>query len=181
MAWRGVWLSQHVGKHISEEQRERWVSLLCQAADEAGVPADPEFRSAFMSYIEWGSRLAVENSAANAHPPLHMPMPHWNWGTAGPPGSRVSALAPAQVEEKPVVLPSADETVRFAQHIKPLFRSMDRQSMKWAFDLWSYEDVTKHANGILQRLQNGSMPCDGAWSPEQVETFQRWMKTGMQE
>jgi CDGSH-type Zn-finger protein/truncated hemoglobin YjbI len=173
-------LSQHVGKQITEEQRERWVSLLCQAADEAGVPNDPEFRSAFMSYIEWGSRLAVENSATNAHPPLQMPMPHWNWGTAGPPGSRISALAPVE-EEQPVALPSANEVVYFAQHIKPLFRPMDRQSMKWAFDLWSYSDVTRHAAGILQRLQNGSMPCDGAWSHEQVEVFQRWMETGMQE
>ena len=174
-------LSQHVGKHISEEQRERWVSLLCQAADEAGVPADPEFRSAFMSYIEWGSRLAVENSASHAHPPLHMPMPRWDWGTAGPPGSRVSALAPAQEEEKTVVLPSEEEAVRFSLHIKPLFRPMDRQSMKWAFDLWSYQDVKSHAAGILQRLQNGSMPCDGAWSHEQVEAFQRWVESGMQE
>jgi len=174
-------LSQHLGKHISEEQRARWVNLLCQAADEAGVPEDPEFRSAFMSYIEWGSRLAVENSASNARPPQHMPMPHWNWGTAGPPGSRISALAPAQEEEKVAALPSADEAVRFTQHIKPLFRAMDRQSMKWSFDLWSYEDVKKHADGILQRLQNGSMPCDGAWPQEKVETFQRWIKTGMQE
>jgi len=174
-------LSQHVGKHISEAQRQRWVSLLCQAADEAGVPADPEFRSAFMSYIEWGSRLAVENSASNAHPPLHMPMPHWNWGTAGPPGSRVSALAPVQEEETSVALPSADEPVRFSLHIKPLFRPMDRQSMKWAFDLWSYQDVKSHAAGILQRLQNGSMPCDVAWSHEKVEAFQRWVESGMQE
>jgi CDGSH-type Zn-finger protein len=174
-------LSQHIGKHISEEQRARWVSLLGQAADEAGVPADAEFRSAFLSYLEWGSRLAVENSASHAHPPLHMPMPHWNWGTAGPPGSRVSALAPVPEEEKSVVLPSADREIRFAQHIKPLFRPMDRQSMKWIFDLWSYEDVTKHANGILQRLQNGSMPCDGAWSHEKIEAFHRWIEAGMQE
>jgi CDGSH-type Zn-finger protein/truncated hemoglobin YjbI/ferredoxin len=174
-------LSQHVGKHISEAQRERWVNLLCQAADEAGVPADPEFRSAFMAYIEWGSRLAVENSASHAHPPLHMPMPRWDWGTAGPPGSRVSALAPVQEEEKTVVLPSAEEAVRFSLHIKPLFRPTDRQSMKWAFDLWSYQDVKSHAAGILQRLQNGSMPCDGAWSHEQVEDFQRWVESGMQE
>jgi CDGSH-type Zn-finger protein/truncated hemoglobin YjbI len=174
-------LSQHIGKHISEEQRERWVTLLCQAADEAGVPADPEFRSAFMAYIEWGSRLAVENSATAAHPPLHMPMPRWDWGTAGPPGSRVSALAQVHEEEKTVALPSADEAVRFSLHIKPLFRQTDRQSMNWAFDLWSYQDVKSHGAGILQRLQNGSMPCDGAWSHEKVEIFQRWVESGMQE
>jgi truncated hemoglobin YjbI len=174
-------LSQHVGKHITEAHRERWVTLLCQAADEAGVPGDPEFRSAFMSYIEWGSRLAVENSTPGSHPPLHMPMPHWNWGTAGPPGSRISALAPVQEEEKTVALPSSDEPVRFSLHIKPLFRPMDRNSMKWAFDLWSYKDVAEHAENILPRLRNGSMPCDKAWSQEMIATFQRWIDSGKQE
>jgi hypothetical protein len=53
--------------------------------------------------------------------------------------------------------------------------------MKWAFDLWSYQDVKNHAAGILQRLQNGSMPYDGAWSHEKVKVFQRWIDSGMQE
>lgn len=172
-------LSQHIGKGITEEHRSRWASLLTQAANEAGLPNDPEFRSAFSSYIEWGSRLAVENSTPGAHPPLHMPMPRWDWGTAGPPGLRVSALEPEQEEE--VVLPAADEQPHYAQHIKPLFRPRDRESMKWAFDLWSYQDVVKQANGILQRLQQGSMPCDRAWPQEKVAVFQRWVESGMKE
>lgn len=45
----------------------------------------------------------------------------------------------------------------------------------------SIEDVKKHADGILQRLRNGSMPCDGAWPQEKVETFQRRVGSGMQE
>ena len=70
------------------------MALLQQAA-EAGLANDPEFRSAFGSYIEWGTRLAVENSQIGAEPPGHMPMPHRDRDTAaGPPGSRVSALAP---------------------------------------------------------------------------------------
>jgi truncated hemoglobin YjbI len=174
-------LSQYLGKGLTEEQRARWASLLYQAANEAGLPNDPEFRSAFTSYIEWGSRLAVENSQPGSHPPQHMPVPRWDWGTAGPPGSRVSALSPQHEEEPAVALPAADEPVGFAQHIRPLFRAMDRQSMKWDLDLWSYQDVKSHAAGILQRLQNGSMPCDGAWSHEKVETFQRWVESGMQE
>src|SRR5712692_4871932 len=174
-------ISQHVGRCLTEAQRARWVSLLCQSADEAGLPADAEFRAAFVSYIEWGSRIALENSQTNARPPGHMPMPRWNWGTAGPPGSRISALAPRTEQEDEVALPAPDEPVHFAQHIKPLFRPMDRQSMKWAFDLWLYKDVREHADGILQRLQNGSMPCDGAWSHEKVETFQRWVESGKQE
>jgi CDGSH-type Zn-finger protein len=170
---------QHIGKGLTEERRARWVALILRSADEAGLPSDPEFRSAFASYIEWGSRLALENSQAGAKPPEHMPMPHWGWGTAGPPGSRVPAMPSAgEGDEQPVVLPAADETVSFAKHIKPLFRQRDRQSMKFAFDLWSYEDVGTRADDILERLRNGSMPCDGSWPEEKVQAFQRWIGTG---
>ena len=106
-------------------------------------------------------------------------MPRWSWGTAGPPGSRVSALAPQdESKEEPVALPTADETVSFARHIKPLFRQRDRQSMKFAFDLWSYDDVAPRADDILGRLRDGSMPCDGAWEDEKVQVFQRWIESG---
>jgi len=50
--------------------------------------------------------------------------------------------------------------------------------MKWAFDLWSYDDVAANNDAILGRLKNGSMPCDGAWPPEQVELFQTWVDAG---
>ncbi len=52
--------------------------------------------------------------------------------------------------------------------------------MSFAFDLWSYAHVKARANDILTRLQNGSMPCDGAWPAARVEVFQRWIDTGMQ-
>ena len=176
-------LSQHVGKCLTEEMRARWVSLLLQSAKEAGLPNDPEFASAFQSYIAWGSRLAVENSQTNARPPERMPMPHWDWMTAaGPPGSRISALAPHDSQEDPpIVLPGSDDTVEFAKHVKPLFRKRDRQSMQFAFDLWSYADVQKHAEAILERLRNGSMPCDGAWPQERVAVFARWIASGKPE
>jgi hypothetical protein len=173
-------ISQHVGKCLTEEQRTRWVALLLQSANEAGLPNDPEFRSAFSSYIEWGSRLAVENSQTNARPPEHMPMPHWDWNTAaGPPGSRVSALAPATEEvEEEVMLPTAGEPVHFEEHIKPLFRPRDRQSMSFAFDLGDYKDVSEHADAILARLRAGTMPCDGAWPESKIDVFQRWVEGG---
>ncbi len=172
-------LSQHVGKQLTEDQRARWVALLTASAREAGLPNDPEFRSAFGAYIEWGSRLAVENSQTSAKPPEHMPMPHWDWHTAaGPPGSRMSALAPPAQQESPVVLPGPDQPLSFEQHIKPLFRQRDRQSMSFAFDLWSYHDVSQHADAILERLQAGSMPCDGAWPQPKIDVFQRWIDGG---
>ena len=171
-------LSQHVGKRITEDWRGRWVRLLLQAAQEAGLPNDPEFRSAFQAYLEWGSRLAVENSQTDSRPPQRMPMPHWDWHTgAGAPGSRISALAAPeehQDDAPPVTLPAADEPVRFEQHIKPLFRARDRNSMRFAFDLWSHDDVTTHADAILERLRNGTMPCDGPWPPDHIAVFDRW-------
>ncbi|MEU8664249.1 group II truncated hemoglobin, partial [Actinoplanes philippinensis] len=77
-------LGHHLGKAITERQRRRWVDLLADAADEVGLPADPEFRAAFMGYIEWGTRLALANSQPGATPPRRAPVPHWGWGVAPP-------------------------------------------------------------------------------------------------
>ena len=69
----------------------------------------------------------------------------------------------------------------FEDDIKPLFRQKDRDSMRRAFDLWSYADVTTHSDPIAERVKNGSMPCDGAWPPERVELFDRWVEQGKPE
>jgi hypothetical protein len=50
--------------------------------------------------------------------------------------------------------------------------------MTFVFDLWSHEDVAKHAEAILGRLEAGTMPCDGAWPREKVEAFRRWVAGG---
>lgn len=173
-------VSRHLGKSLTEASRVRWVSLLLQSATEAGLPSDSEFAAAFQSYIEWSSRLAVENSQSHAKPPQNMPMRHWGWNTsAGPPGSRISARdAQPEEEQPPVVLPAADEEVSFEKHIQPLFRKRDRQSMKFVFDLGAYDDVKKHADAILERLLDGSMPCDGAWPQERIDAFQHWVNSG---
>ena len=77
-------LSMHLGKAISEPQRRRWVNLMQDAADEVGLPADPEFRAAFVGYLEWGTRLAKENSQPGADPVRDAPVPRWGWGVAPP-------------------------------------------------------------------------------------------------
>jgi hypothetical protein len=71
--------------------------------------------------------------------------------------------------------------ISFEREIKPLFREKDRNSMRRAFDLWAYADVQTHASGIAERLKDGSMPCDGAWPPERVELFERWIEQGKPE
>jgi hypothetical protein len=76
-------------------------------------------------------------------------------------------------------LAATEQPISYAQDIKPLFREGDRESMSSAFDLWSYDDVVQNSDAILGKLQDGTMPCDGAWPEEQVDVFQRWVDAGM--
>jgi hypothetical protein len=73
---------------------------------------------------------------------------------------------------------ATEEPISFERQIKPLFREGDRQSMKWAFDLWSHDDVARNSDAILARLRNGTMPCDGAWPDDQIAVFQEWVEAG---
>ena len=50
--------------------------------------------------------------------------------------------------------------------------------MSSKFDLWSYDDVARWSDAILARLRDGSMPCDGACSEEQVARFEEWVAAG---
>jgi CDGSH-type Zn-finger protein/truncated hemoglobin YjbI len=165
----GYWrlLSGLLSEGLDCEQRSRWVTLLGRAAQESGLPAEPEFRAALTAFIEWDI----------ASPP-DKPTPRWDWGPAGPP----SIKAPEALEDadQQVTLPEPGQQVSFAAHIKPLFRKKDRDSMRFALDLWSYEDVKSAAGDILERVGNGSMPCDGAWPKERVDVFSRWTTTQMQ-
>jgi hemoglobin len=73
-------VQQHLGRHLTQDKRRRWVALLLETADELGMPDDPEFRSALVGYLEWGSRLAVINSQPGATVDPGQPMPKWGWG-----------------------------------------------------------------------------------------------------
>jgi hemoglobin len=77
-------LHKHRGLGITEVQRFRFASLMSVAADDAGMPDDPEFRSALVAYLEWGTRLAFGNSQAGAAVAEHAPVPRWGWGEAPP-------------------------------------------------------------------------------------------------
>ena len=163
---------------FGEQQRARWVVLTTTAADETGLPADPGFRAAFSSCADWVSRAALAQAQPGGTTGQPGRPPRWDWGPGGPP---TVPAAPAADEAHPAAepLPGPDQPVGFAAHIKPLFRQQDRQSMSFAFDLWSFDDVRARAADILARLQEGSMPCDGAWPAEKIEVFKRWADTGM--
>jgi hypothetical protein len=50
--------------------------------------------------------------------------------------------------------------------------------MRFAFDLWSPDAVSTHADAILARLETGTMPCDGAWPAERIAIFRHWITVG---
>jgi hypothetical protein len=69
----------------------------------------------------------------------------------------------------------------FANDVRPLFRDKDIQSMRSMFDLGSYDHVKEHAGAILETVENGSMPCDQRWTPEQVAVLKGWIDDGCPE
>jgi hemoglobin len=77
-------LAAHKNLAITSEQRLAFVTLLSRAADDVGLPADPEFRAAVVGYGEWGSRLAMHNSQPEAEVVAQAPVPRWGWGVAPP-------------------------------------------------------------------------------------------------
>jgi hypothetical protein len=85
--------------------------------------------------------------------------------------------APAAALDSPRAT-GRNESLGFAQDIKPLFRERDRKAMLFAFDLWSLEDVSTHADGILAQVEAGTMPCDGAWPAERVAVLRQWIDAG---
>ena len=73
-----------------------------------------------------------------------------------------------------------DSKPSFARDIKPLFGEGDRYAMYFAFDLWNYHDVCTHAQDILKRLTDGTMPFDREQWPEgKIAQFRRWVEAGM--
>jgi hypothetical protein len=72
----------------------------------------------------------------------------------------------------------AEDAPSFAQDIRPLFRDSDVETMSFAFDLASYDDVREHGQDIYEHVAEGSMPCDEPWPPEDVERFKAWIDSG---
>lgn len=78
-------IRHHLNRHLTEPQRRRWINLLLDTYEDLDAPHDPEFASALVAYLEWGSRLAVLNSQPGAKMSETAPMPTWGWGETGGP------------------------------------------------------------------------------------------------
>ena len=71
------------------------------------------------------------------------------------------------------------DKISFETDIKPLFRYKDVNSMRGWFDLSNYDDVKANSAAIFNRIEEGSMPCDGPWEESKVNLFRAWMDGGM--
>jgi hypothetical protein len=63
----------------------------------------------------------------------------------------------------------------FAHDVRPLFRDKDVEAMTFMLDLSDYDDVKENADDILATVEQGTMPCDLAWTTEQVAVLRQWM------
>lgn len=74
-------IAVHRGLKITEPQRQRFVELYVAAMDDAGLPADSDFRAAVLEHVEFGSRVAMQNSHATTEAELHplREVPLWTW------------------------------------------------------------------------------------------------------
>ncbi len=66
---------------ITDEQRDWFVALYMETLDEAGLPNDEPFQEAVRSHLEFGSRVAQQNSWAETDANLHpiRNVPRWQW------------------------------------------------------------------------------------------------------
>lgn len=74
-------IDTHRGLQITDEQRDRFIEVYLESLDEAGLPADERFRGAVREHVEFGARVAQQNSRAESDEELHpiREVPIWNW------------------------------------------------------------------------------------------------------
>jgi hemoglobin len=62
-----------------EDFGSRFVACFSQAADDAHVPDDPDFRASLRSYMEWAVREVISYSPAGTQVRAALPVPRWSW------------------------------------------------------------------------------------------------------
>src|ERR1700682_2375538 len=72
-------LEVHAGQGAGEDFGSRFVACFMQAADDAGLPDDPDFRAGLRAYMEWATREVVSYAPPGAHVPAGLRVPRWSW------------------------------------------------------------------------------------------------------
>lgn len=72
-------LQLHAGNGDMTDLGRRFVACFVAAADDAGLPSDPEFRAALGAYMEWAVNEILVFGPADAVVPTNLLLPHWSW------------------------------------------------------------------------------------------------------
>ena len=172
-------ISQHLDKALTPSSGHAGCTLLARSADEVGLPNDAEFRAAFTAYLEWGSRIALENSQPGVHPPPHMPVPRWWWVCDAYPWSRPHA------SERATRTGAAAASFQDPRSRSPSRPTSSRCSANATANRCASRSTSGRTRTCVSRggdprpAAAGTMPCDGAWPPERVDVFERWVNSGM--
>jgi hemoglobin len=78
-AAHSVMLEMHARQGAGSDLGERFVTCFIQAADDAGLPDDPEFRASLRSYMEWAVGEVMTYSPHDAQVPAGLAVPRWSW------------------------------------------------------------------------------------------------------
>ena len=72
-------LQLHAGNGDMTDVGRRFVACFVAAADDAGLPDDPEFRAALREYMEWAVKEILLFGPADAVVPANLLLPRWSW------------------------------------------------------------------------------------------------------
>jgi len=72
-------LHLHSGHGDMSDLGRRFVDCFVAAADDAGLPAAPEFRAALRAYMEWAVDDVLAYSVQGSVVPPGVAMPRWSW------------------------------------------------------------------------------------------------------
>jgi len=72
-------LEIHARQGADEDLGRRFVSAFVQAADDAGLPQDAEFRDGIRTYVEWAVAEVLSYAPSDAVVETGLDTPHWGW------------------------------------------------------------------------------------------------------
>lgn len=72
-------LSLHAGNGDISDLGLRFIECFVRAADDAGLPDDPQFRAALRAYMQWAVDEVLSYPTTETAVSPDLPMPHWSW------------------------------------------------------------------------------------------------------
>ena len=72
-------LEIHARQGTGDDYGPRFVACFMQAADDVGLPDDPDFRAQLRAYMEWATVEVITYAPPEAQVQPGLPVPRWGW------------------------------------------------------------------------------------------------------